>query len=557
LVHPIDEGDITINRRITHFGYWMVFHLFLVLASNPLLADTKFGMTPFPYDFTEEAVRNTAEIIARDADMFAIHLDECVPWGSLFSGKGLPSEQRKKWADLKSQIPAGHAVYVGLAPLKEDRETLALACNDDMPAAMRGAGFDSTAVKKAYLNYVREAVTTFNPQFLNIGIEVEGIAARRAHEWPAFERLFEHVKESIQRDNPNIKIGVSLTLHALLVPRIANTVKPLVEKSDYLGLSVYPYASSFGEAHGYPPLGEGVDRWRNQLTWVRSYTSKPIAIAETGFTTKDINLAQYGLKMSGNVDDQAAYVHDLIRLSKYDDYLFVVWFLPVDYERLYTKMPKTPGVEINLLWRNIGLYDSDLSPKKALKEWRAFRNLSAADIAEVDQWQTKALADPPKPKTSMPKGVKLGFSSKGDLLTCAPGTSVNFAEGVGPDSALSGMRWKFTYQGDWQWCLKDLKGVDLSATKGIYMWVRSDRAGTLFVNLDTSDGEGYFSTAQVGTGWSMINIPYSELIPDPDKKKDGKFRGRDVTQLLIADAGAGAGATGVRNVWFSELYFTY
>jgi hypothetical protein len=130
------------------------------------------------------------------------------------------------------------------------------------------------------------------------------------------------------------------------------------------------------------------------------------------------------------------------------------------------------------------------------------------------------------------------------------------AKDSGPGSALPSMRWKFAYKGDWQWCLKDLKQVDLSGTKGLSLWVRSDRDGPLYINLDTSDGEGYFSVVQVGKGWSKVAIPYSEMTPDPDKKKDGAFRGGDITQLLIADAAAGAGAAGVRNLWFSELFFT-
>ena len=545
----------------TRFGYLVVFHLLLALMSPHVLADTKFGMTAFPYDYGDEAVRTTTKIIAKDADMFAIHLDECIAWQSLYKGKGLPADQRKKWIDLKKKIPAGHAVYVGLAPLNHDRETLVSACDNKMPKKMRNAAFDSKAVKKAYLSYVREAVDIFDPQFLNIGIEVDGIAARRARDWPAFERLFVHVKKGIQSKNPDIKIGVSLTLHALLVPRIAKTAKSLVEKSDYLGLSVYPYASSFGEAFGYPPLGKGADRWRKQLTWVRSYTDKPIAIAETGFTTKNINLPNYKLKMYGNSDDQAAYVHDLIRLARRDDYLFVVWFLAVDYDRLYEKMPQNAATEVNLLWRNIGLYDGNLKPKQALKEWRAFRNLSAADIAEVDAWSTKVATQTPEVATqstqqaSTPGGIKLGFLGNDDLMTCAPGSKVTLARKTGPDSGLSSMQWDLTYKGGWEWCIKDLKNEDLSGTKSISLWVRSDRDGPLFINLDTSDGEAYFSIIQVGAGWSKISIPYSELSPDPEKKKDGKFSGEDFVQLLIADAAAGSGATGDRSLWFSELFF--
>jgi len=47
----------------------------------------------------------------------------------------------------------------------------------------------------------------------------------------------------------------------------------------------------------------------------------------------------------------------------------VVWYLAIDYDRLYAKMPA--GSAVNLLWRNIGLLDGELHPKPAWAVWKA------------------------------------------------------------------------------------------------------------------------------------------------------------------------------------------
>ncbi|MCP4768699.1 MAG: hypothetical protein GY875_20850 [Gammaproteobacteria bacterium] len=50
-------------------------------ASPAQLTDTPYyGFTAFPYDATLEAVLETQDIIEKNFDLYAIHLDECLPW---------------------------------------------------------------------------------------------------------------------------------------------------------------------------------------------------------------------------------------------------------------------------------------------------------------------------------------------------------------------------------------------------------------------------------------------------------------------------------------------
>jgi len=67
-------------------------------------------------------------------------------------------------------------------------------------------------------------------------------------------------------------------------------------------------AGRLSEVFGQRTLQTDRAPWREPRSWVRAYTNKPIAICETGYTTKDIKLPEYGLDMTGDPATQAAYV---------------------------------------------------------------------------------------------------------------------------------------------------------------------------------------------------------------------------------------------------------
>ena len=332
-----------------------------------------FGFTAFPYDFTLEAVIKTHEVVVANSTIYALHFDDGIPWKEALAEAPWPRRVQKEWDDQTRGIPPGRKVYLGLAPLATDRKSLAPATGEQkrlpLPAELAGAPLDEPKVMAAYLNYARRAVRQFKPDFLNLGIEAGGILMRDPIRWRQFERLYDHVRTQLKRDNPNLQIGISFSLGHLRVESNAKIARGLVEKSDYLGLSFYPSASAFDENFGLPPYGQGADAWRKPLAWVRAYTDKPLALCETGYTTRDCDIAQFDLHIKGSSKLQADYLRDLFEIARRDNYAFVIWFLAIDYDRLYAKMP--PGSEVMQLWRNIGLLDGDLRPKPGWAIWQA------------------------------------------------------------------------------------------------------------------------------------------------------------------------------------------
>lgn len=334
---------------------------------------TLFGFTPFPYDMTLEAVERTRATITPNSTLYALHYDNGVPWKEALADEPFPAKFQQQWDGDARSLPKDHVVYVALAPLATDRKSLAPATGAQdrvpMPEELRGVPLDDPKVKKAYLNYARRAVQQFHPRYLNLGIEAGQMLSRDRAHWPQFEALYRHVHDALKKENPDLQLGISFGLGDLREENEAKAARALIDQSDYVGLSFYPYASAFDEKFGAPPYGNGKTPWREPLAWIRTYTKKPIALCETGYTTRDIHLPQFSLDMKGDEATQAAYVRELFEIAKRDDYAFVVWFLAIDYDKLYAKLPA--GSEYTLLWRNIGFLDGDLKPKPGWDLWKA------------------------------------------------------------------------------------------------------------------------------------------------------------------------------------------
>jgi FlaG/FlaF family flagellin (archaellin) len=335
-----------------------------------------YGFTAFPYDATFEAIDKVHEIILPNSNLYAIHGvgggEECLAWEEALADRPLPDSTQSNWADVKARIPSSHAVYVAVTPTDKDRRQVISACDADGRRDPNAGPWrdrlDHPDVMRAYTAYVRRVVSFFQPRYLNIGIEMSELSLGHPEEWPTFEALFTHVYDTVKAEYPDLQIGMEFVLQSLLLPRVAEQVRSVVDKSDYLGLSFYPYGSPFGVWYGAPPLPEGEDQWRQPLTWVRQYTTKPIAICETGYITAPVSFPEMGLTLEGDPARQAAFLRDLVTFATQDQYAFVVWFIPVDYDRLYATLPASS--EWALIWMQAGLFDKDLNPKPAWPIWQ-------------------------------------------------------------------------------------------------------------------------------------------------------------------------------------------
>lgn len=536
-------------------------------ASMLALARPLYGFTPFPYDATEQAIVRVQELLRDNATIYALHFDDGVPWQEILDGKPLPKYVQTEWDNLVRTAPKGRPVYLGLTPLGKDRKSLGPGRLEKgyspLPWSLKFAALDDDKVKAAYLEYARRAVRQFKPDYLNLGIEAGELASRDPKTWPKFENLYRHVAAALKRENPKLLIGISFGLQSLRKPEVAARAKALVEESDYIGLSFYPHASPFGERFGEPALQSGEDAWREPLEWVRAYTRKPIALCETGFLTSAVTLKSHKLTMKGDVELQKRYVRELAQFAEKDNYLFVVWFLAADYDKLYERMGgNTESNEVNLLWRNIGLWDGEVRAKPALEEWkRAIAGtitgtppragttvISPTATAGTSVPAPTSAAVSTTPKAAPGPGIEVGFSSEHQLFQAGPGSRMTLDDG--------GALWSYEYpRSDWAWAVRDLGTTLPAQAKRMKLRIKSDREGSIFLQLEEKSGEAFFAMLEPRSEWSDVTIELADLKPDPAKQKDGVLQPDRLVKLLVADSASRDKAKGRRNIWFARWSF--
>jgi hypothetical protein len=332
------------------------------------------GFTGFPYDLTQEALDRVHDLAVRSGNLYAVHNDgDCVPWREMLAGSPGPAWLEDSWRQIRASVPATEVLYAAITPTQADRVTMGLQCGISegattaLPQELQGARYDDPAVKRAYLAYARRVVEILRPRYLTLAIEISELSLQRPDLWPQLQALYLGTVEGLRQSHPGVDVGIELVLQTLLVPRVADQVRPAVEAGDYMCISFYPYGSAFGELFGAPALPTPPDQWRKPLQWLRSYTAKPVAVCEAGYTTK--TRVVQGIPFPGNQTLQRRFLRDLIAEARREQYLFVVWFIAIDYERLQRALGAGPD-HAGWIWANTGLFDSRLRPKPAWAEWR-------------------------------------------------------------------------------------------------------------------------------------------------------------------------------------------
>ncbi len=523
----------------------------------PTAGDTLFATSTFPFGPKPEQVEATFRIARDNSQLYMIQLDDGVPWAEALADKPWPTAVERKWRDLARRAPQGVPVYLALEPLDQDRTGLAPAiAGSSTPRSIQGASFDSDPVQRAYLTYARRAVERFHPAFLNLGVENGELAHRKPGAWPAYTRLIRHVYDALKQEHPDMLIGVSFGLQSLMEPQTARRCKPFVESLDFLGLSFYPYMSSFHEKFGVSPLPPPPDEWRKPLEWVRRWTNKPIAVTETGYNTRDISLPEWGIHMRGSEALQEQYVRELASYALRDDYLFVIYYLPIDIGPLLDTLPKEARA-FGDMWRDNGLFTAKLRPKPAHAAWQAALKGAAAPAPAS---APAAVPAPPAPdqrsdqRHAAQAPVALGFSSESDLFQAPENARVKLDEKTESPNGAPAMRWRYDRKpGDIAWALRSLAPGLLSEAHAFELHARSDIAGPIILQVKEASGEAFFTTLSLETTWRRFTIPFDSLQLDPATRVDGELQPGTIVAVILADPGEGAPRKGQRRkVWLAD-----
>ncbi len=339
------------------------------------------GFSPFPYDYSLEAIRETYANLDRHGDIVAHHFDNGVPWEEALAGQNY-SNYLLEDVETRIQLTAdGQAIYLALTPLSDFRTELAKYWHDkenqDLPQAWQRRweeqGFAHPDIIEAYLNFCRYMIDRFQPEFFNYLIEANTKIRPGDPEFDRLLTLASRVYPALKAEYPDLPIFLSLDIDSPdLDAGWIDSARQLLRYSDWIAVSVYP--------HLLLADGEDADPSRlsgDLLSQVAELDpEKPFAVAEVGFMAQDMEMATFNVRMHGTKEWQEKYLAMLLDQCHALDAELLIWFVMQDYDRVFDLMIEFGIEDWIAAWRDTGLIDEAGAARPSLALWDAWLGLT-------------------------------------------------------------------------------------------------------------------------------------------------------------------------------------
>ncbi len=134
------------------------------------------AFTPWPYAGTVDAVNDTYNKIQKHGDIINHHIDGGVPWPEAFANQAAYHDSVE--GDLSQRLlntRVGMPVILSVCPLNTARNApadyWADGTNLPRPLPWNTYDFGDPELVSAYVNYLRNLIVRFNPDYCNYGIE--------------------------------------------------------------------------------------------------------------------------------------------------------------------------------------------------------------------------------------------------------------------------------------------------------------------------------------------------------------------------------------------------
>jgi hypothetical protein len=330
---------------------------------------TVYGFFPSPSEVSIESVFQTFQNISQHGDFVLIQQN--TDWESFVNGIAGESQTRTDLINqvkLASQNNLEYIFVIDALNGLNRREFVGLPTGWE-------ANFANPNIRVAYKNYALWVVQTFHPRYLGLASEINTYMDAYPDDAKNFISLYNEIYALVKSESPETQIFVSFQWDDLnnmfpqpeegnrqkLAPNWEQ-VEAFEPNLDVWVISSYPYfvfpSASDIPADYYAPL--------------LSRTSKPVAIAESGFSSLPVGYAQ------GSPADQVIYlnaVHNQLgsRLTFWVNTLLADFNMESIADEM-TKQGRNPkDIEGLSNFAFIGFLNSDGSPKPAMEVWDGFR----------------------------------------------------------------------------------------------------------------------------------------------------------------------------------------
>ena len=339
-------------------------------ASRPFY----MGMTPWPYDFTPEAIADTYRFLGEHTDLIAHHLDDGVPWAEALAATPFPPKVRENLAYRAAQSD-NRTIYLAMTPIAIGRDGLAgdwgEQSNAQRTGPWTGKDFDDPDVITAYANFCERLIELFHPAFVTYGIEVNVLLEKNPRSFDRYVEMTRRVYTQLKAKHPDLPLILSIQLETYMkAPREQEAaIRQLLPYTDFIAVSSYPYGAADGNGRTYADPSTLPRDWFRRIAALAP--DKPFAVAETGFQAEDFVLGGQ-VAIPGNARWQARYVRWLFREADALNARFVVWFVPRDYDLLWERLERMGLPELFKSWRDTGLRDEHGHDRPSLRIWDAW-----------------------------------------------------------------------------------------------------------------------------------------------------------------------------------------
>ncbi len=330
---------------------------------------TAYGFFPSPPEVTTESVFQLFKDISSHGDFVLIQQNTA--WEDFVNGTDRKSQTR---TDLINQVKLARHNNLEYIFVIDALNGLNRREFIGLPAGWE-ASFANPNVRSAYKNYALWVVQSFHPHYLGLASEINTYMDAYPNDAKNFVSLYNEIYALVKAEAPETQIFVSFQWDDLNnmfpQPEEGNRkkfdtnweqIEAFEPNLDVWAISSYPYFI-------FP---SGADIPTDYYSPLLARTSKPIAIAESGFLTRTVG------QMKDTPEDQVAYINAIhnqlgLRLAFWVNTLLDDFNLD-SYAKEMEKNGRDPkDAEMLGNFAYIGLRNFDGTPKPALEVWDSFR----------------------------------------------------------------------------------------------------------------------------------------------------------------------------------------
>lgn len=363
--------------------YYLFFLLLIIFIGckkmNDITPESRsfyMGFQPWVHDLNHAAKIHVYDNIAKYGDIISTQLDNGVPWEQALTGTDFPSDVQSELDERKSLIPSNAKVFLSLMPLSEGRTGLASYWgteDEEIKQQWANRNFADSLIIKAYLNYCRRMIHFFQPDYLCYAVEANSAFCETDTTYQEFLIFCDTVYGSLKNEYPDLPIMLSLGTNLLGGGGdiIEGTTKQLLQYSDYVAMSTYPFLlPNIQIGNADPQLIP--DNWFKRMPDLAP--DKPVCITETGYIAEDLDLPAYFIDLKGREVWQAAYVQQLFEEMNQLNAEFIIWFTPRDYNYAGEKLEGIVDLSF-YIWIDTGILDEDGRERQSAKIWKAWKEI--------------------------------------------------------------------------------------------------------------------------------------------------------------------------------------